>query len=341
MDVKGNLRILDGTLSVDGTEVEAGPSGGTPGGGFYQVQFNDQGSFGGHEDFIFEPDVGSNAGRLQVPGGDGSTTFGLKFAGTNYGIGVTSNTMRFGLSFAAPAIIIDDSSNEVRVTNDKFVVGTSGLQWPQNWITDGESQEWNLKQSTTWFLRFRNVTTDWVGLPPGSASAPGIRGLNQSTGAGSSGGISFSSNTVRILADSPTRVDLEVQGNLTVEDEAHFEKSVEAGGFYLSTGNDLAVDSIAGQIDSPSIKSYVLDEYAAYDYNVTWVAMRTNAGSGEGGFYINGTSVQGLDPFYFSPTQKRITPLGANTVSEGDRLRFSVVRADDAEDLAFTIRTDR
>lgn len=105
-----------------------------------------------------------------------------------------------------------------------------------------------------------------------------------------------------------------------------------------SEGSKLALDNISGHIETPSVKEYRLDTDAPSEYEVVRVTHTLVSGDCAGGFYINDTSIPGMDPVHFYPTERTHTATSANTVSEGDNLTLSIYENNSSADLSFGIK---
>lgn len=108
------------------------------------------------------------------------------------------------------------------------------------------------------------------------------------------------------------------------------------------------VEVLTGHIAAPDAHDYILDEKAAFDYEILDCTHRCESGSATGGFYIQeageggiGVSVTGLDPMSVTTTQTTSTATAANTVSVGDRVRFAIPAQSSSSGLAFTLRIKR
>jgi hypothetical protein len=125
--------------------------------------------------------------------------------------------------------------------------------------------------------------------------------------------------------------------------------------FYLTTGGDgkpilseIHDSALPGLIPDVSVRSFSVDPYAFFRYDVDSVFLKTASGTASVGFYIReqgeggtGTSIQGLDPITVTSTGAVTPASGANSVSLSNELIMSVFSESTAIDLSFSVRQKR
>jgi hypothetical protein len=330
-----------------------GPAG-APG----TVQFAGN-SFDGRPNFKYDTGVGD--GQVTVPPGN-SSNHAMLFGATGFGITTHSSTMRLGNSPSTPNITIAPGDDEVKISNNKLKLSnTKGVWWGNfnitqsgqallvkrdgnnvaQFVKSGESLQHRIVHPAVnpGIIGYSNTNTGISIQPTGNTSQVWIYCGGTLMGRFSGAGVKIGDNGGPA---QPTET-LDVDGRAVVRGR------VLANAFYhAAKGEPLyevslagVVDALRGNIETVDVKNYVVDEAAAYDYTIENITTRLSSGGCYGGFYINGTSVQGMDPFYISSTQLVATASGANTVSAGDRVTFSIPRNEAALDLAFTVKITR
>ena len=104
------------------------------------------------------------------------------------------------------------------------------------------------------------------------------------------------------------------------------------------------VEAIAGHITSPFVKTYVLDEYAAYGYTVNEIRASVGTGTMEVvlSLKIGGTEITGIDSITVTASPTNATASGANVVAATGQLTLVVESLSNTPaDLSFTIKITR
>lgn len=102
-----------------------------------------------------------------------------------------------------------------------------------------------------------------------------------------------------------------------------------------------AVESTGGMIEAPSDKTYVLDESAAYAYDIDSLIAITDSGSTSVSIEIDGTVVTGISGIFIDSSGDTGTATAANSVAIGQRVTKVFSAGVDPLDYAFTLKTTR
>jgi len=153
--------------------------------------------------------------------------------------------------------------------------------------------------------------------------------------------------------------NLDIRGAAKVSGAFRVNSTVEAGGFYLTVGanglgHDIGQQDIQFDIPSVVLDEYYLDNFVSQGYIVEEVALATNHGSAEVGFYIMGPtkarlggigiasaqhSIYGsLGDFYVMPVLRKLTATAANVVRPNDSLVMSCFQTSSATHLRGRVR---
>jgi hypothetical protein len=111
----------------------------------------------------------------------------------------------------------------------------------------------------------------------------------------------------------------------------------------LAVGGDLEglIESPLAVILSPEDRSYPIEQYAQYEYDIKEARFQTSAGSLVATVTINGTEVEGLDNVTVSGARENATATSANSVSVGDQVTLVVSGTSSAADLEFGLKLER
>ena len=103
--------------------------------------------------------------------------------------------------------------------------------------------------------------------------------------------------------------------------------------------NQSRFDFISRLIETPSVKSYTLDESAKRNYRILNISARTASGTSTISITSNGVNVSGLASLSIGTTQVNQNA-GTNNVSVGNRVILVVSSSTSALDLSFTIEIE-
>jgi hypothetical protein len=98
---------------------------------------------------------------------------------------------------------------------------------------------------------------------------------------------------------------------------------------------------IAGEIGTPSNKTYTLELSAPFPYTITALYVQTSAGTATVAIQINGTNVTGLTGIAVSTSLNGGSALSANTVTLSNKVTMIVSAVSSAADLAYALRYTR
>lgn len=101
------------------------------------------------------------------------------------------------------------------------------------------------------------------------------------------------------------------------------------------------VDQIQGMMESPSNKTYTLDQHASFAYTITNLDIKTVSGTCTVAININGTPVTGLSSLSVSSVEQNATATAANTVAAGAIVTLAVSSASSPADMSFTLGIKR
>lgn len=101
------------------------------------------------------------------------------------------------------------------------------------------------------------------------------------------------------------------------------------------------VEEFTGMIESPSAKTYILDQSAAYGYTINTLIITTVSGTITAAVKINGTSVTGISAVSVSSTPATGTGTAANTVVAGDKITLVTTSNSSSVDMSFTLKVTR
>lgn len=107
------------------------------------------------------------------------------------------------------------------------------------------------------------------------------------------------------------------------------------------TGVMALVNSISGFVEAGSDKTYVLDEYAKFAYNIDDITIKLASGTVTVAIKINGTNVTGLSAIAATSTQATSTATAARTVNVGDKVTMVWSSSSTPVDLGFTMKMSR
>lgn len=100
------------------------------------------------------------------------------------------------------------------------------------------------------------------------------------------------------------------------------------------------VETISGMIESGSNKSYILDQSAAYTYDIEEITIQSSTGTATATLEIDGTPVSGIS-VSVSTSEVTDTATGANSVAVGGKVDLVLASDTGTENVGFTIKTTR
>jgi len=103
----------------------------------------------------------------------------------------------------------------------------------------------------------------------------------------------------------------------------------------------LKVGHLAGFIENPSAKTYVLDQYAKFAYTINDITIDLGSGTVSAALQIDGVDVTSCTGISASTTESTTTCTGANSVSAGNTVTMTLSSASSPVDLAFTLKYTR
>jgi hypothetical protein len=108
-------------------------------------------------------------------------------------------------------------------------------------------------------------------------------------------------------------------------------------GKYIPTAN---MDALTGHIETPVVKSYILDVSAAFAYTINSLALRLTAGSAVVTLKVNGVAVSGITAVSASTS---VTTFTANSgaVTINSLVELEVISVVTPSNLAFTLRVTK
>jgi len=320
-----NLHISGGTsgyvLSTDGSGTlswvaQSGGGGGTPGGSNTQVQFNDNGSFGGNSAFTFDKTTGNvvMTGNLITGSGTGGNISGLNYVTANYFTGTLTTA-------AQPNVTSLGTLASLIVTGN---------------ITSGNASLGNLASAT--YLGGTLTTGAQPNITSvGSLGSLTVTGLITNTGTGiKTSNIQDSSGTITIVTGyGSVSGAVGIYGNITA--------GTSGTGFFVGNGSylsGLTGGNVSGQVGNALVAGTV---YTNAQPNITSVGTLASLtvtgnitsgnaiiGSGSGGSisganlvsanYFTGTLTTGAQPNITSVGTLINTTLGASNSITGGNL---------------------
>jgi hypothetical protein len=108
-----------------------------------------------------------------------------------------------------------------------------------------------------------------------------------------------------------------------------------------SLGEDFAIDSLSGFLESPTAKTYTLELAAPYAYTITGLSTNTASGYITANVAIDGTNVTGITSINSNATHTRVDASAANTVSANSHVTLVLSGGSTPADLSFTLHTLR
>ena len=257
-----NLHISGGTsgyvLRTDGSGslswvAQSGGGSGTPGGSNTQVQFNDNGSFGGNSAFTFDKTTGNvvMTGNLITGSGTGGNISGLNYVTANYFTGTLTTA-------AQPNVTSLGTLASLTVTGN---------------ITSGNASLGNLASAT--YLGGTLTTAAQPNITStGSLSSLTVTGLITATGTGvKTSNIQDSSGTITIVTGyGSVSGAVGIYGNITA--------GTSGTGFFIGNGSylsGLTAGNIVGQVGNALVAGTV---YTNAQPNITSVGTLTTLTSG-------------------------------------------------------------
>jgi hypothetical protein len=114
------------------------------------------------------------------------------------------------------------------------------------------------------------------------------------------------------------------------------------GGNIELTGDVIGlVESIKGMIEAPTDKIFILDQSAAYAYDIDTLIAKTVSGTLSVAVQINGTPVTGINTLAVSSVEATGTATALNNVAIGDTVTLVVTSSSSPVDFSFTMKTTR
>lgn len=104
---------------------------------------------------------------------------------------------------------------------------------------------------------------------------------------------------------------------------------------------DLLVGHLAGFVESPTAKTYILDQYAEFAYTINRITTDLASGTVTGALQINGVDVTSCTGISLTSSEVQTTCTAANTVAVGDTVSMVLSSASSPVDLAFTVKYTR
>jgi hypothetical protein len=323
-----NLHISGGTdgyvLKTDGSGTlswiaQSGGGGGTPGGSNTQVQFNDNGSFGGNSAFTFDKTTGNvvMTGNLITGSGTGGNISGLNYVTANYLTGTLTTAVQ-------PNITTVGTLASLTVTGN---------------ITSGNASLGNLASAT--YLGGTLTTGAQPNMTSvGSLGSLTVTGLITNTGTGiKTSNIQDSSGTITIVTGyGSVSGAVGIYGNITA--------GTSGTGFFVGNGSylsGLTGGNVSGQVGNALVAGTV---YTNAQPNITSVGTLASLtvtgnitsgnaiiGSGSGGSisganlvsanYFTGTLTTGAQPNITSVGTLTTLTSGTHTVSLNANISMS------------------
>jgi hypothetical protein len=320
-----NLHISGGTsgyvLSTDGSGTlswvaQSGGGGGTPGGSNTQVQFNDNGSFGGNSAFTFDKTTGNvvMTGNLITGSGTGGNISGLNYVTANYFTGTLTTAAQPNVTSLGTLVSLTVTGN----------------------ITSGNASLGNLASAT--YLGGTLTTGAQPNITSvGSLGSLTVTGLITNTGTGiKTSNIQDSSGTITIVTGyGSVSGAVGIYGNITA--------GTSGTGFFVGNGSylsGLTGGNVSGQVGNALVAGTV---YTNAQPNITSVGTLASLtvtgnitsgnaiiGSGSGGSisganlvsanYFTGTLTTGAQPNITSVGTLINTTLGASNSITGGNL---------------------
>ena len=96
-------------------------------------------------------------------------------------------------------------------------------------------------------------------------------------------------------------------------------------------------DAISGLIETPASATYVLDQYAAFSYNIEWFAAKTSGGNAKITAKIDSTNITGIVSAAITTAESISSATGNNSVSVGNTVKLICTGHSAAANLGFTM----
>lgn len=113
------------------------------------------------------------------------------------------------------------------------------------------------------------------------------------------------------------------------------------GDFVDDALNALNVETITGMIEVADDKTYILDQSARHAYSVENLYIKASSGTCTAKLVIESTDITGITGVSVSSTEASATATAANSVAVGETLKLVISSNSSAEDVAFSIETNR
>ena len=117
--------------------------------------------------------------------------------------------------------------------------------------------------------------------------------------------------------------------------------SIRRNGATVDLEVPLIVESTGGMIEAPDDKTYILDQSAAYPYDIDTLIAKTVSGTLSVAIQINGTPVTGINTLAVTSVEATGTATALNVVAIGDVVTMVVTSGSTPIDYSFTLKSTR
>lgn len=306
--------------------------------------------------------VGARSAPSSGGGGGISTINGLTDSVQSFGVGSSGTDFHIGSSGGAHTWYLPDAGASARgvvTTGAQTFAGVKTFSSAPNFSSLTASRVLTTDASKN--AASSSVTTTELGYLSGVTSAvqtqldgkePSITTLSVAKG-GTNSGTALSNNRImRSSSGSIVEASAITASRALISDANGIPThssvtSTELG--YVSgvtsavqTQIDaLKVGSMSGHIESPSAKTYTLEQYAEFAYTINRITIDMGAGTATAKLTIDGVDVTGCTSISASTTESTTNCTAANSVSVGNTVALVVTSPSSAADMVFTVKYTR
>lgn len=259
----------------------------------------------------------------------------------NAGAGASSGSLNFSLPIVIPRIPVLMGFESITL---ELTQGSTGYYELAGW---DEMQSTIVSGTFTSTLRTIHLVNTGSGVAsttlPSNAPDNSIIIYSDYAGTSSVSPTGFGLNSFTLNA--PAGQTIQGQNSRVFNVENTSIQLIKKGTRWNIVGTELATtaipESMDGQIDSPSNKTYTLIASARYGFTIENLTVFTTSGTCTVAVQINGVNVGALSGINVTSSSQTVNSTTAKTVTTGQRVTFVVSSNSSASELVFSLGTQR